>query len=295
MRIKAVVQLLLVLFAACNKERESDDDLKIYGGQSATAAQKEYTVLLHVGTEGICTGTLLCDQLTASSGWVLTAGHCVKDSSGREKAIQSILVGGQRARCNLRGDAVPHDRAPSSALSGWFQRENDVGLIPFGGCALSEITRQSCVQLPARDTPLQPGAFGTRVDLAGYGRRTAAGAPGVLSSLQQVTFDLIDRRTCKIFRFSNTNNICGGDSGGPMVASLAGKPTVVGVANRGTCDRTFASYVDELQPGDAERADITNMQRTYPELYPTDMRFWASSTDMRCYVDWARTTIAAHP
>ena len=158
-------------------------------------------------------------QLKNNSSRVLKKNVSANTSLGKDKSVDGIWLGRAQVRCPIRGRAIPYDRRPTSVLAGWFSRENDIALVPFSGCPLDAYTRQACVNLPASDSAVRVGANGTRVDISGYGKKSFDSDPGSLSALHQVTVDLVDARTCKIFRFSTQNNICGGDSGGPMVGT----------------------------------------------------------------------------
>jgi hypothetical protein len=296
MRIILFFIILMTMPVGCRPiNPSSESQLLIFPGDQASEAQRGYTASLLLDHDGLCSGVLLCEQLTSTGGWVLTAGHCVKDEMGQDTPIRELGIGARQILCHPSAMARPYDRNPSSILAGWFQRENDLALVPFGDCEAEIDSSKICVQLPAQNEVLKIGPEGVRVDIAGYGRKSSSRAAGSLSALRQGTLDLLDSRSRKIFRFSNQNSICGGDSGGPMVVTTDGVHMLLGITNRGTCDQRFDSILQEIELGAEERRQIARLRTDLPELAPVDKKYWASFTDLRYYSAWTRAVIQSSP
>jgi len=174
---------------------------------------------IHPGTSDTCSGALLAPTL------VLTARHCVVDSSGKKVDPATIVVG------NAPFGHVQSKGANIEILDTdlGYELQRDVAVIEL------ESPLEGVTQF-ARVGPQQDEALW--VMLAGYGQINIAGGNNGFDKLtvgvRHVVFPATsDEKAAPLSpwtteRFQATQ--CGGDSGGPVfVVSAAGAPVVVGV------------------------------------------------------------------
>jgi hypothetical protein len=210
----------------------SDDSPELYPG----------VVRLTTGVE-YCSGTLIA--AAGTTGWVLTAAHCLMPGFAIPGAIPAsdyvMQVGADVATAAsfpVAAGYVPADldldrTSFPENLDVWpIARVTDVALLEVTGLT-PEVAALATPWLdPAEDT-LAAGSTG---DIAGYGRLVPAGSPatvrqratvdiyGVYPSFRrQSDFIVLDQR-------GSAPGFCLGDSGGPLlVASGTGDPAVAGV------------------------------------------------------------------
>lgn len=208
----------------------SDDHLQpmIIGGVPAAAKWGSVVVRIDIGG-ALCSGTLL------GSEWVLTAGHCIEDratiSVGSTSVPSLVSLGG------ASGYAHPYYSYNA------FQLIYDFGLYRLDSPAAIDVA--SLPRIASYDDTAS-WAPGTTVQAIGWGITAPGGSvsPTMLSGTMQI----VDKSSCSdldlslgnvfdastaICTFATGVSSCNGDSGGPVVASVGGVDTVVGVTSYG--------------------------------------------------------------
>jgi len=208
----------------------TDDHLQpmIIGGVPAAAKWGSVVVRIDIGG-ALCSGTLL------GSEWVLTAGHCIEDratiSVGSTSVPSLVSLGG------ASGYAHPYYSYNA------FQLIYDFGLYRLDSPAAIDVA--SLPRIASYDDTAS-WAPGTTVQAIGWGITAPGGSvsPTMLSGTMQI----VDKSSCSdldlslgnvfdastaICTFATGVSSCNGDSGGPVVASVGGVDTVVGVTSYG--------------------------------------------------------------
>ncbi|MGA0262194.1 MAG: trypsin-like serine protease [Ilumatobacteraceae bacterium] len=208
----------------------TDDHLQpmIIGGVPAAAKWGSVVVRIDIGG-ALCSGTLL------GSEWVLTAGHCIEDratiSVGSTSVPSLVSLGG------ASGYAHPY------YSYNVFQLIYDFGLYRLDSPAAIDVA--SLPRIASYDDTAS-WAPGTTVQAIGWGITAPGGSvsPTMLSGTMQI----VDKSSCSdldlslgnvfdastaICTFATGVSSCNGDSGGPVVASVGGVDTVVGVTSYG--------------------------------------------------------------
>ncbi|MGA0328834.1 MAG: trypsin-like serine protease [Ilumatobacteraceae bacterium] len=208
----------------------TDDHLQpmIIGGVPAAAKWGSVVVRIDIGG-ALCSGTLL------GSEWVLTAGHCIEDratiSVGSTSVPSLVSLGG------ASGYAHPYYSYNA------FQLIYDFGLYRLDSPAAIDVA--SLPRIASHDDTAS-WAPGTTVQAIGWGITAPGGSvsPTMLSGTMQI----VDKSSCSdldlslgnvfdastaICTFATGVSSCNGDSGGPVVASVGGVDTVVGVTSYG--------------------------------------------------------------
>ncbi len=208
----------------------TDDHLQpmIIGGVPAAAKWGSVVVRIDIGG-ALCSGTLL------GSEWVLTAGHCIEDratiSVGSTSVPSLVSLGG------ASGYAHPYYSYNA------FQLIYDFGLYRLDSPAAIDVA--SLPRIASYDDTAS-WAPGTTVQAIGWGITEPGGSvsPTMLSGTMQI----VDKSSCSdldlslgnvfdastaICTFATGVSSCNGDSGGPVVASVGGVDTVVGVTSYG--------------------------------------------------------------
>ncbi|MGA0367255.1 MAG: trypsin-like serine protease [Ilumatobacteraceae bacterium] len=208
----------------------TDDHLQpmIIGGVPAAAKWGSVVVRIDIGG-ALCSGTLL------GSEWVLTAGHCIEDratiSVGSTSVPSLVSLGG------ASGYAHPYYSYNA------FQLIYDFGLYRLDSPAAIDVASLPRIASYDDTASLAPG---TTVQAIGWGITAPGGSvsPTMLSGTMQI----VDKSSCSdldlslgnvfdastaICTFATGVSSCNGDSGGPVVASVGGVDTVVGVTSYG--------------------------------------------------------------
>ena len=249
------------LFAACSPyqaqtsrpELNVDSSAGIIGGNlvtSSDAVSKITVGLVFIAKdeESICTGTLIERNV------ILTAAHCVVDTDGGVAVFDTDLT---RAS-NHRKAHVKFSKIwvhPSYDPEAEFD-SHDLALIMLRkpapvGYEVAELLQKT--ELLQKNLP---------VILAGYG--ASSGTNGELSGdplLRQIQVPLDNPSFSKTeisFDSSQGKGACHGDSGGPALASIEGKLTLIGVTSR-TTDQEGGCHKDSVYTNVAPYIDVIKL------------------------------------
>jgi hypothetical protein len=215
----------------------SRPDSRIVGGTEAApgAWPSQVALVFHDTADNyqaqFCGGTLI------SRNWVLTAGHCVRDTGHNPTPSDiDILLGTQNLNSGgTRIRAVEFRIHPS-----WNPAvgRSDIALIRMDKPAPSSIPFQSIT-----NQNVSPAA-GTAVTTTGWGT-TAFGENAYPTKLRQVTVNVSTPTACNngypgfyqqstmVCAAAAGKDSCQGDSGGPLVENRSGSWVQVGVVSTG--------------------------------------------------------------
>jgi putative cell wall-binding protein len=214
-----------------------DDDAvvqpMIVGGVPAEARWGSVVARIDVGG-GLCSGTFI------SSQWILTAAHCIVDRA--TVYTGSTSVPSLRSVGSATGYAHPYYSYNA------FQLIYDFGLYKLDTPAA--IDPSLLPQIASYDDTAA-WSTGTPVQAIGWGVTSAGGT--VSPVLLAGNMSIVDKTSCAdldlslgnvfdastaICTFAPAVSSCNGDSGGPVIANVAGVYTVVGVTSYGpiSCD-----------------------------------------------------------
>lgn len=208
---------------------------RIIGGSSVEITQVPWQVLIIVNGNRQCAGAIIADQ------WILTAAHCVD-----AVALSQVRVFSGITQVSDRGQELPlanvvvHPQWNAQAYA------NDVALIQLA-VPITFSDRQRPIALPdGIDTSAWPAA-GTEATIAGWGATAIGGSAS--NALQQASVNILagpSDGVCGTYgeRFDPLAQICAGvttggidacqgDSGGALVVSVDGRPTIAGLVSTG--------------------------------------------------------------
>jgi V8-like Glu-specific endopeptidase len=206
------------------------DDLAVIAGKASTAAQNA-VVLLRIGEDALCTGTLVAQNL------VLTARHCV---SLTDEAIACAPSGDA-----LVGGDVGPDRIASDIVVLTGTRANALHERARGARIVHDKAKNLCnhdlafvvLDRPVTGTPLaalrttESTRVGERVTAVGWGLTEDGVLPRARLQRTAVTvLDVGPSRQSASTQFVVGEAICSGDSGGP---ALAADGALIGVVSYG--------------------------------------------------------------
>lgn len=216
----------------------SRPDSRIVGGtQADEGAWPSQVALVWSDTANnfeaqFCGGTLI------ARNWVLTAGHCVRDSGGFTPTPSEIevLVGTQDLAAGGTRIAVKEFRIHPAWLA--LDGRNDLALLRLDHPAPASIPFQ-----PITAQGVSPGG-GTPVTTTGWGT-TQFGEPDYQTKLRQVTVNVSSPSDCQagyggfyqqatmVCAAAPGKDSCQGDSGGPLVENRGGTWIQVGIVSTG--------------------------------------------------------------
>lgn len=201
----------------------------IVGGTVVSDFSFPYVPFIYNDNQGyLCTGTLIDDFV------VLTAAHCVEDAV----ASHYTICGGDdpfdaNGGCYyLTGAAEVHVH-PSydPGVVGAY----DIGIIILDAEPAQEDstgTTQPIPYLASDNGSVYDSSPGTQFTAVGFGITSGTGADD--SGIKRTVQLTMNQIYLDIFEYgSATKNTCSGDSGGPALVTIDGKPTVVGVVSYG--------------------------------------------------------------
>jgi len=256
---------ILAILGACGRSPSSNDttevsDLAIVGGSdvlaSSTSIARTGTVAL-TNAELFAEGRSFCTATLIGANQLLTAAHCITDSSGviSTEPMYAVfdLVMGRNAQLARSITAIAVHRNYDTNVVGrvdpTLQAANDLAVIAFSGSVPAPWKPVPVVAADATYAPDQP------VLLAGYGV-TATRSVNTTGTLRSVRARIQRSRTpgnVLIIRGPNLNanaidasssgeaivvpangGACAGDSGGPAYASVNGAIVVAGATSYGS-------------------------------------------------------------
>jgi len=212
----------------------------VVGGQDVTSNQYQFIAAIlnahytNPREATYCTGTLIKPDI------VMTAAQCVSQLSPEEI---DVVVG----KIDL-STVVPSDRIPVLGVIvnpnyNSSNSDSDIALLKLSrslNSTLSSLSSLDSINL------LQ---YGDPVSFVGWGRN-GANSPFTPNILQEATFEFIDRSSCiseisawtahevtqNQFCAKNstaTQDVCYGDAGGPLMATIGGKYVQIGISSWG--------------------------------------------------------------
>ena len=221
--------------ARADRSFEVDEPIQpfVVGGVPAEARWGSVVVRIDIGGS-LCSGTLISQQ------WILTAGHCIEDRA--TVYVGSTSVPSLTSLGGATGYAHPYYSYNA------FQLIYDFGLYRLDVPAAFDT---SILPRIASYDDTSAWSAGTIVQAIGWGVTIPGGSvsPTMLSGTMQI----VEKSSCSdldlslgnvfdastaICTFAPGVSSCNGDSGGPVVASVGGVDTVVGVTSYGPvgCD-----------------------------------------------------------
>ena len=253
--------LALGLTACVASPNESTAIREIIGGETASPADFPSVVALEDAPGNwFCTGTLI------TSDWVLTAAHCIEETTG----TMSVRFGDADVNDADGGTAVEVAEIHSHPDFDWESEawDNDIAMLrlatPVTDHAPTAIHREP---VPAATTVLDVG-YGVEDNNDEGG--------GLLRKVEKKTADCAgaddpgavnDNVLC--MDASDGRGSCFGDSGGPTFATVNDQRVVVGVTSGGTGDFCGAGW-DIYTSVHGELAFIDAMLALPPPIPPDD-------------------------
>lgn len=242
---RAVVLFVFVfLFSAVALAQQTDDG-RIVGGQEATPGEWPWQVALVRKNQSDMYQGQFCGGSIIARTWVLTAAHCVEDSTISDldvvAGIHDLKVPDPNYRRVALAEIIVHP--------GWNTdtNDNDIALLrlktPIDERAASGST------LPIKFAKLPPGSIGSlagvTTTVTGWGNRTPGGN-NFPARLHEVEVGVITNAECNSdYGGGITENMlcagvpgggkdsCQGDSGGPLVYKNGSQWQQVGVVSFG--------------------------------------------------------------
>jgi len=226
---------------------------RIVGGQEASLHEFPFTVFLLIGhvvdgemRTGMCGGSIL------SSGYVLTAAHCVHSNDYGWAEAKNILVFAGMNDITQRTANIQNTKTSQYYKTDYNPRtmDNDIVILELE----DELTLNSYVQAICLDSG-NSGNFASRYGkimgwgLSNYGAR---GEPTdtTPAMMQKLDVEIISNPECAQISYNPLNNdstrrvciayrnqkigACMGDSGGPLVVQEGGNYKQVGLLSHGS-------------------------------------------------------------
>lgn len=163
-----------------------------------------------------CTGTLVKVDVELGVGWVLTAGHCV------DAPRPVVVVRGRDPNAASAREHAVLDVLPTPYSGEPTPTSRDLAVVRILGVDGST----PVLKLAGIDDGLAVGSVVTSV---GYGRTTPDGPDPAPPGRRSITRRLTEVTSTTLAYAMSDGGVCSGDSGGPVVATVAGEPVVVGV------------------------------------------------------------------
>jgi len=237
----------------CGERQVSMGAAMVINAQPSLEGKWPFMVaLLNPGGDVKCGGVLL------NSRWILTAGHCISDTTPADERVLVGAIDTDEPKASSRehsiASAIIHPEFEWSS-GAQFQLLHDVGLIELTEpVVMGTYVQPICLQKANQILGL-PGATSNQISshdfdncfTAGWGERVyKSEVGGVLQDFHVTSF--IEKVSCAKTYFrsyvswvptsqtvcvqnSNKARICRGDSGSPLMCHSAGKWYVTGVAS----------------------------------------------------------------
>ncbi|CAF4090593.1 unnamed protein product, partial [Adineta steineri] len=224
--------------ASCGCSTNSATLSRIVGGEAATPATWGWAVSLNIANTYLCGGSII------SSGWVITAAHCV---NGQTASSITIYAGSNSRWTGTQSRVVSKIIVHPSYNSDTYV--DDVALLQLKTPLDMTDRYVSQICLPSVDSTTlsttEWPAANTTVVAVGWGTLSEGGS--LPTNLQQVTLQTISRQdsTCSPLIndwhvqlcagiFGGGKDTCQGDSGGPLMMFNSNKQWVlVGLTSNG--------------------------------------------------------------
>lgn len=248
---KILLSLCLLALLGCQKNESQTDtssDPGVLNGNPISSSEYPSVGLIK-GPNFICSGTMI------SSDVVLTAGHCVVDSSGNLTQLNFTLD-------------TNYSTASSWTTVSSIKRnaDKDIAIIrlstPKLGVEPSEVSL----------SPLTQAYVNRNVEIVGYGDSGTYSSGGTSTDsgagIKRKGVSLFSRFDNNYYRLvskpsTSRQVICPGDSGGPLFSTVFGRRQLFGVASevlwRGYCTTVSESYHSHVSYGDTKTWFLNNI------------------------------------
>jgi V8-like Glu-specific endopeptidase len=246
LEILALLAVFSCLASACRSPAKSESDVKIIGGTATNddpAIVAIYVEIMAREARFMCTGTLIAPNL------VLTAAHCLNSPKLNAQHVFRVFSGGDLRDPAKRPRPVTGGEAHFDPA---FDRKNPQGGHDIGVLTLR--TPMDIAPIPYMRQPLGREIVGSKVRVVGFGQNHGFGASG--SEVKRTNDVKVNALTEQFVEVGGWfNNVCRGDSGGPVLLEIDGVETVIGVNSYGTGSCHSTSAATRVDPYSANFID----------------------------------------